>query len=124
MKLAIGDKVKASGYSLQPKRNYWNSCGDYTRKNAAKRELDKATALRGEIFDVTVNGAVKVKWSDGTESHCLDYMVEKISNQSGSALTDFLMVTLGALSILALVFTLGALPALILFAQLATALKF
>ena len=65
-----------------------------------------------------------------TFRHCRRNMIlavrrtvfEEVRNQSGSTATDFLLVTLAALSILALVFSLGALPALIMFGQLATML--
>lgn len=46
-----------------------------------------------------------------------------IKNQSGSTATDCLWLTLAGLSILALTFTVGALPALIVFAQLATIIR-
>lgn len=76
--LAIGNTVKKSGYALKPARDYWLGCGDYTRKNRAKEALDKATALRGIVTEIS-KGGCKVTWNDGTESNCLDYMVERVN---------------------------------------------
>lgn len=48
----------------------------------------------------------------------------ELRNQSGSTATDLLIVTVGILSIGALAFTIGAIPVLIGFAELAKILAF
>lgn len=81
--MQIGDKVKHSGYAIRPKRDYWLSLGDYSRKQSAKDALDRFEAERGTIIELLeadasrgVAKGVRVQWDNGGESKCLPYMVE------------------------------------------------
>lgn len=69
-----GTQVKPSEYALRPLRSYWLQCGRYPQKQTAKDELDRKTALRGELVSVTRNrfGArvCVVRWQDGAQSEC------------------------------------------------------
>jgi len=63
-------------------------------------------------------------WADLNGPAFKAYYCEKCRNQSGSTAIDLLIVTVGILSIAALAFTIGALPVLIGFAELAKILNF
>ncbi len=80
----IGDKVKNSGYVINKKRDYWNSCGREPMKSGARTALDEAIAARGVITAILpakesyISPGIEVKWDCGSVSRCLDYLVSKI----------------------------------------------
>ena len=83
--MQIGDKVRHSGYAIRPKRDYWLSLGDYSRKERAKDALDAFIAERGTITELLpadpsrgVAKGLRVQWDNGSESKCLPYMVEAV----------------------------------------------
>lgn len=83
MNYQIGQRVRHSGYVLQRKRDYWNSCGREPMKSGAKRALDDAIAERGTITAILpgdasrgVSPGVEVTWDNGTVCRSLGYMVD------------------------------------------------
>lgn len=82
MEFSVGQRVKHSGYVINRKRDYWNSCGREPMKSGAKRALDEAVAARGTITAILegdssrgVSPGLEVKWDNGSISRCLSYMV-------------------------------------------------
>lgn len=82
MAFQVGNRVRHSHHVVMRKRDYWNSCGDYARKQAAKDALDKCIAERGTITALLigdpsrgVSPGIEVVWDNGSISRCLDYMV-------------------------------------------------
>lgn len=82
MEFKIGDRVKHSGYVINRKRDYWNSCGREPMKSGAKRALDAAVAERGTVTAILpgdksrgVSPGIEVTWDNGTVSKCLSYLV-------------------------------------------------
>lgn len=81
--MRINDRVRHSASAIRPKRDYWLSLGDYSRKQRAKDWLDSFIAERGTIVELLpaddsrgVAKGVRVQWDNGSESRCLPYMVE------------------------------------------------
>lgn len=80
--LQIGQRVKHSGHAIQPKRDYWNQCGQHAQKSAAKRALDDAIAERGTVTAILdgdpsrgVSPGLQITWDNGTVCNCLAYRV-------------------------------------------------
>ena len=73
--IQVGDRVKLSEYALRSARVWWESVGDYPRKQAARRYLDAQIARRGTVAGVK-GSAITVVWDDGTTSHSLGYRLE------------------------------------------------
>lgn len=78
----VGQRVKHSGYVIQQKRDYWNSCGREPMKSGARRALDEAIAERGTVTAILegdpsrgVSPGIEVTWDSGSISRCLDYRV-------------------------------------------------
>lgn len=60
---------------IRSAHEYYHGLGDYTRKNAAKRELERLEALQGTLVELleprpmTTAWRAVVNWQDGTTSH-------------------------------------------------------
>lgn len=83
--MQVGDRVRRSGYAIMPLRDHWNNCGDYTRKTRARDALDRALTDRGTVVEVLSHG-LKVQWDDGQIVQCLNYSVERVTNDRTSQL--------------------------------------
>jgi hypothetical protein len=83
--MEIGNTVRKSGYALKSARDYWLLQGEYSRKQRAKEQFDALAAMRGTVIEILagdpkrwVSPGLKIQWSNGTVSQCLDYMVELV----------------------------------------------
>lgn len=86
--MKIGDKVKQSGYSLQGKRDYWQSRGREPAKSNAKRDYEKACNDRGTITAILqadrsrgISAGFEVTWDNGMVSRCLGYRIELVNDK-------------------------------------------
>ena len=75
--MAVGDRVKPSGYAVRPRWDWYLGLGDYTRKNEARRAYDAELAKRGTVVEALPNGGLAVRWDNGPTSRCLAYRVER-----------------------------------------------
>ena len=73
--LAVGARVRYSGYALQSVRDYWQGCGAYPAKDRARAEYERQLALRGTVAAVLPRG-YEVRWDDGSMSQSISYRIE------------------------------------------------
>ena len=85
MSFKVGQRVKHSGYVINKKRDYWNSCGREPMKSGARKALDQAVSERGTVTalldgDSTrgVSPGLEVTWDSGSVHRCLSYLVEAV----------------------------------------------
>ncbi len=84
--MIVGTRVQRSEYSLRSKRDYWQSLGREPAKSNAKRAYEDAMAERGTVSAILdadksrgVSSGLKITWDNGTNSKCLNYMIEKVT---------------------------------------------
>lgn len=85
--MKVKDRVKQSGYSLQSKRDYWQSQGREPVKSNAKRAYQEACKERGTITAILpadssrgISAGFEVTWDNGLVSRCLGYRIELADN--------------------------------------------
>ena len=86
--MIVGNRVKQSGYSLQGKRDYWQSLGREPAKSNAKRAYEKACNERGTITAILqadrsrgISAGFEVMWDSGMVSRCLGYRIALADNK-------------------------------------------
>ena len=79
--MTIGTRVRPSTYALRSALDWCLSQGRASDKLRARESYDRQAAKRG-VVTVSSPRGLAVEWDDGSQSQCLDYMVDDDGRQA------------------------------------------